>query len=68
MRLRLKVIIHLIVNKKSNSDDFSLMNNKGIVFDEKAEVGKTILVACKMMTPPDAVPLGEYQVFLCLFL
>ena len=35
----------------------------GISYDKKADAGKAIIEACKAMTSPDPVPLGEYRGF-----
>ena len=35
----------------------------GIIYAEKAEAGKAIIEACKTMTSPTPVPLGEYRGF-----
>jgi len=35
----------------------------GILYTEKAEAGKAIIEACKSMTSPDPVPMGEYRGF-----
>jgi hypothetical protein len=35
----------------------------GIFYAEKAEAGKALIEACKAMTSPDPVPLGEYRGF-----
>ena len=56
-------IIHLIEHTKPNSDGFSKMTVKGTAYTEKDEAGKAILQACKAMTSPDAIPLGEYRGF-----
>jgi hypothetical protein len=33
----------------------------GISYAEKADAGKALIAACKAMTSPDPVPLGEYR-------
>ncbi|MDR1541826.1 MAG: hypothetical protein LBU32_28360 [Clostridiales bacterium] len=35
----------------------------GILYTEKADAGKAIIDACKAMTSPDPVPMGEYRGF-----
>ena len=35
----------------------------GILYAEKADAGKAIIEACKAMTSPDPVPMGEYRGF-----
>jgi hypothetical protein len=40
---------------------FPPMKIGGILYAEKAEAGKAIIEACKAMTSPDPVPLGEYR-------
>jgi hypothetical protein len=47
------------VDKKS----FPPMKIGGILYVEKADAGKAIIEACKAMTSPDPVPLGEYRGF-----
>jgi hypothetical protein len=42
---------------------FPPMKIGGILYAEKAEAGKAIIEACKAMTSPDPVPLGEYRGF-----
>ena len=50
-------------NPKGSADDFCGMTVKGKSYDEKAKAGEAILAACKEMTSPDPVPLGEYRGF-----
>ena len=48
---------------KPIDDTFVGMTVKGVFYSEKAAAGNAILDACKAMTSPDAVPLGEYRGF-----
>ena len=50
-------------NPKGSADDFCGMTVKGKSYAEKAKAGEAILAACKEMTSPDPVPLGEYRGF-----
>jgi hypothetical protein len=50
-------------NTPANKDHFPPMKIGGILYGEKAEAGKAVIEACKSMTSPDAVPLGEYRGF-----
>ena len=47
----------------TNKDHFLPMKIGGILYVEKAEAGKALIEACKAMTSPDPVPLGEYRGF-----
>jgi len=47
----------------ADKDHFPPMKIGGIFYAEKAEAGKAIIEACKAMTSPDPVPLGEYRGF-----
>ncbi|MDR1539022.1 MAG: hypothetical protein LBU32_13705 [Clostridiales bacterium] len=47
----------------SDKDHFPPMKIGGIVYAEKADAGKAIIEACKAMTSPGPVPLGEYRGF-----
>ena len=47
----------------SDKDHFPPMRIGEILYAEKAEAGKAIIEACKAMTSPDPVPLGEYRGF-----
>lgn len=46
-----------------NEDGFSPMEVEGTVYTEKKAAGSAILAACKAMTSPDPVPLGQYRGF-----
>lgn len=48
---------------KPIDDTFVGMTVKDVFYSEKADAGNAILDACKAMTSPDAVPLGEYRGF-----
>jgi hypothetical protein len=50
-------------NTPADKDHFPPMRIGGILYAEKAEAGKAIIEACKAMTSPDPVPLGEYRGF-----
>ena len=50
-------------NTPQDKDKFPPMKIGGILYSEKAKAGKAILDACKNMTSPDPVPLGEYRGF-----
>jgi hypothetical protein len=47
----------------ADKDHFPPMKIGGILYAEKADAGKAIIEACKGMTSPDPVPLGEYRGF-----
>ena len=48
---------------KPLDDTFVGMTVKGVFYSEKADAGNAILEACKAMTNPDPIPLGEYRGF-----
>ncbi len=48
---------------KPADETFIGMQVKGVFFSEKADAGQAILDACKAMTSPDPVSLGEYRGF-----
>lgn len=50
-------------NTHPNQDGFSPMEVEGTVYSDKKEAGSAILAACKAMTGPDPVPLGQYRGF-----
>ena len=50
-------------NTHPNEDGFSPMEVKGTVYTDKKAAGSAILAACKAMTSPDPVPLGQYRGF-----
>ncbi len=54
---------HLAANTHPNADGFSPMEVKGTVYADKKEAGEAIIAACKAMTNPDPVPLGQYRGF-----
>lgn len=54
---------HLLVNTNPSTDKFSPMVVSGITYTEKSEAGKAILEACKKMTNPDPITIGEYRGF-----
>ena len=47
----------------ANKDYFPPMKIGGIFYAEKAEAGKAIIEACKAMSSPDPIALGEYRGF-----
>jgi N12 class adenine-specific DNA methylase len=47
----------------ADKDHFPPMKIGGNTFTKKADAGKAIIDACKAMTSPDPVPLGEYRGF-----
>ena len=48
---------------KPMDDTFVGMTVKGVFYSEKADAGSAILEACKAMTNPEPIPLGEYRGF-----
>ena len=46
-----------------NEDGFSPMEVEGTVYTDKKAAGSAILAACKAMTSPEPVPLGQYRGF-----
>ena len=50
-------------NTRPNEDGFSPMEVEGTVYTDKKAAGSAILAACKAMTSPDPVPLGQYRGF-----
>ena len=48
---------------KPSDETFVGMTVKGAFYSEKADAGNAILEACKAMTNPDPIPLGEYRGF-----
>ena len=55
--------IATLSNHFANKDNFPPMKIGGILYTEKKEAGTAIIEACKSMTSPDPVPLGEYRGF-----
>jgi hypothetical protein len=58
-----KDMAHLAEQTHPNKDGFSPMTIRGVTYAEKKEAGAALLAACKAMTNPDAIPLGEYRGF-----
>ena len=54
---------YLAANTHPNADGFSPIEIEGTVYTEKKAAGSAILAACKAMTSPDPVPLGQYRGF-----
>ena len=50
-------------NTHPNEDGFSPMEVEGVVYTDKKAAGSAILAACKAMTNPASVPLGQYRGF-----
>ena len=50
-------------NTHPNEDGFSPMEVEGVVYTDKKAAGSAILAACKAMTSPAPVPLGQYRGF-----
>ena len=50
-------------NTHPNEDGFSPMEVEGTVYTDKKAAGSAILAACKVMTSPEPVPLGQYRGF-----
>ncbi len=50
-------------NTHPDEDGFSPMTVEGTVYTGKKAAGSAILAACKAMTSPDPVPLGQYRGF-----
>jgi hypothetical protein len=55
--------VETAANNPTGKEHFPPMKIGGILFAEKADAGKAIIEACKAMTSPDPVPLGEYRGF-----
>ena len=53
----------ITAHPKPQGDDFVGMTINGKQYHDKKQAGSAILEACKAMTNPDAVPLGEYRGF-----
>ena len=56
-------MIRLKENTHPNEDGFSPMEVERVVYTDKKAAGSAILAACKAMTSPDPVPLGQYRGF-----
>ena len=56
-------MVKLLEHTKPNEDKFSPMIVMGVTYTEKAEAGKAIIEACKKMTNPDPITIGEYRGF-----
>jgi hypothetical protein len=55
--------IGAVAKHPADKDHFPPMKIGGNTFTKKADAGKAIIEACKAMTSPDPVPLGEYRGF-----
>ena len=58
-----KDMAQLAEQTRPNEDGFSPMELQGTLYTDKKEAGTALLAACKAMTSPDAVPLGQYRGF-----
>ena len=58
-----KADTEIMVQYPSNKDNFSPMTVKGHVYADKKEAGTAIIEACKAMTSPEPVPIGQYRGF-----
>ena len=56
-------MVKLLEHTKPNEDKFSPMVVLSVTYTEKAEAGKAIIEACKKMTNPDPIIIGEYRGF-----
>lgn len=56
-------MVRLKENTHPNEDGFSPMEVEGTVYTDKKAAGSAILAACKAMTSPDPVHLGQYRGF-----
>ena len=52
-----------VTKHPADKDHFPPMIVGGIFYAEKADAGKAVIDACKAMTSPDPVPLGNYRGF-----
>ena len=50
-------------NPKPTDDHFVGMEINGVFYSEKAEAGKAIIEACKLMSSPEPIYLGKYRGF-----
>lgn len=55
--------IRMEQHPKSTEDHFVGMVIQGVSYSEKQEAGQAIIAACKAMTSPDPIPLGEFRDF-----
>jgi hypothetical protein len=58
-----KTDMETVAAHPSDKDRFPPMKIGGKLFAEKADAGKALIAACKAMTSPDPVPIGEYRGF-----
>jgi hypothetical protein len=58
-----KADIATVTAHPADKDHFPPMKVGGILYAEKADAGKAIIEACKAMTSPDPVAMGEYRGF-----
>ena len=58
-----KADIETVSKHPADKDHFPPMKIGGIHYAEKADAGRAILEACRAMTSPDPVQLGEYRGF-----
>ena len=55
--------IETVEKHPADKDNFPPMKIGGILYADKKEAGTAIIEACKAMTSPDPVPMGEYRGF-----
>ena len=58
-----KKLLKFVLDDGTGVDRVILMTVKGAFYSEKADAGNAILEACKAMTNPDPISLGEYRGF-----
>ena len=56
-------LAHLESNTQPNEDGFSPMEVEGALYTDKKAAGSALLAACKAMTSPDTVQIGQYRGF-----
>jgi hypothetical protein len=56
-------VIRLEQHPKPTDDRFVGMVVMGVSYSEKQQAGQAVINACKSMTSPDPIPLGEYRDF-----
>jgi hypothetical protein len=58
-----KADMEIVAKSPADKDHFPPMKIGGIFYAEKADAGKALIDACKAMTSPDPVNIGEYRGF-----
>ena len=56
-------LAHLESHTQPNEDGFSPMEVEGALYTDKKAAGSALLAACKAMTSPDTVQIGQYRGF-----